>query len=173
MTLGGGALAVNIYKQFAAAGIPADRIIGSANQMDYAQVLEPGGAALDGAYASMEVKSWGDTADPDVAAYLKAMEGSGWEAKDPNPATAYMYVMAIYTAAQKIGFDKFNSTALRDWFNTANDVALPLSRSVLNPPPPGYPQVKQPYVQIVQWKGGKLSPVTEGTEEGWLNGFTK
>jgi len=32
-------------------------------------------------------------------------------------------------------------------------------------------ELKQPYVQIVQWKDGKLNVVTEGTEDGWVKMF--
>jgi hypothetical protein len=171
IVLGGGALAVNIYKQFAQAGISADKIIGSGNQMDWDEVLKPGGKALEGAYAVSEVTNWDDTADPTVAAYRKAMEGASWDARSPNPETAYMWVMTIYTAAQKIGFDKFDQQSLKQFMDTANKVPVPLTKEILNPGPEGFPQIKQPYSQIVQWKGGKLLTVQDGTEDGWVRGY--
>jgi ABC-type branched-subunit amino acid transport system substrate-binding protein len=171
IAVGGGALAVQIYKLFGQAGIPADKIGISANAMAYEQVLEPAGAAIEGAYATLETQAWGDTEDPGVAAYLKAMEGSGVDARDVNPQTAYMQMMTLYTAAEEIGFDKFDSASLVEFMNTANGVAIPNSRQILNPGPKGAPQVKQPYSQIAQWKDGKLTPVTEGTEEGWVKAF--
>jgi ABC-type branched-subunit amino acid transport system substrate-binding protein len=171
ITLGGGALAINIYKLFGQAGVPADKIIGSSNQMAYESVLKPAGKVMEGAYASFETKSWGDTSDPDVAAYLKAMEGAGFDAQDGNPQTGYMDVMTVYTAAQKIGFDKFDTASLANFMNTANDVPVPLTRSITNPGPKGAPQIKQTGVQIVQWKDGKLNVITEGTDDGWVEGY--
>jgi hypothetical protein len=31
--------------------------------------------------------------------------------------------------------------------------------------------MKQPFAQMVQWDGSKLNTVTEGTDQGWINGF--
>lgn len=171
ITLGGGALAVQIFKLFTQAGIKPDQMFASANAMAYESVLKPAGATMEGVYAPVEVVSWDDTSNPGVAQYLKAMEGSGVDPKDSNPETAYMYVQTIYKAAQEVGFDDFDGKALAEYLNTANDVEVPTSRMILNPGPEGYPQVKQPYTQIVQWKGGKLNVVTEGTEDGWILAF--
>jgi ABC-type branched-subunit amino acid transport system substrate-binding protein len=171
VTLGGGALAINIYKLFGQAGIPADKIIGSSNQLAYEEVLKPAGAVMEGSYAASEVTSWGDTSDPGIAAYLKAMEGSKTDPQGSNPLTGYMLVMTVYTAAQKIGFDRFDSASLVDFLNTANGVLVPGTRQIVNPGPTAAPQVKQPYTQIVQWKGGKLNVIEEGTEGGWVKGY--
>ncbi len=53
---------------------------------------------------------------------------------------------------------------------TKSGVHIPLSRTLLNPGPKAYPQVKQPYVQISQWKNGNLKVVTKGTKKGWVLG---
>jgi ABC-type branched-subunit amino acid transport system substrate-binding protein len=171
ITLGGGPLAVQIFKQFQQSGISADRIIGSANAFAYEQVLKPAGDAMEGAIGTIETKSWGQTDDPGIAEYLKAMEGEDYDAQDTNPLTAYMSVMTVYTAAKEIGFDKFDTASLKEFMDSANNVQVPTTRDILNPGPEGYPQIKQPYVQIVQWKDGKLSPVLEGTEDGWVKAF--
>ncbi|MBF6621348.1 MAG: ABC transporter substrate-binding protein [Patulibacter sp.] len=168
---GGGAIAVQLFKLFGQAGIPADRVFGPGNAMAYEQVLAPAGAAMEGAFGAIEVNSWSNTEDPGVAAYLKAMEGSGVDPKDSNPQTAYMNMMAIYAAAQEIGFDELDPASLVEFLNTANDVPIPGTRSIVNPGPEIAPQVKQPYAQIVQWKDGKLNVITEGTEDGWVLGF--
>jgi branched-chain amino acid transport system substrate-binding protein len=171
MTLGGGALAVQVFKLFTQAGMSPDKMSASGNAFANKSVLEPAGAAMDGVYGAVNVRSWSDTSDPGVAEYRKAMESSDVDAEDTITETAYMTVMAIDTAAQEIGADAFDSQSLADWMNKANNVAIPTSREILNPGPEGYPQIKQPYNQIVQWKGGKLNVITEGTDDGWVRGF--
>jgi hypothetical protein len=171
ITLGGGPLAVQIFKLFGQVGIPADKLFASGNAVAYESVFKPGGKALDGAYGVVEVMSWGEESDPDVAEYLEAMEGSGTDARDANPQTAYMQVMTLYNAAKEIGFESFDTGSLVEFMNTANDVAVPLTPGIRNPGPKDAPQVKQPYAQIVQWKDGKLNIVREGTEDGWILAF--
>jgi ABC-type branched-subunit amino acid transport system substrate-binding protein len=171
LTQAGGPIAVQVFKLFEQAGIPATKLGGSVNAFAYDAVLKPSGSAADGLRGGVEVQSWGDTGNPDVAAYLKAMEGSGVDPQDGNPETAYMVVMAIYTAAKKIGFDKFDSASLAKYMTTANNVSLPLNRDILNPGPADSPSIKQPYSQMVQWKDGKLQILTQGNNLGWFKGF--
>jgi hypothetical protein len=47
-----------------------------------------------------------------------------------------------------------------------------LARSLQIPGPADYPQVRQGYEQIVQWKGGHLSVVKAGTDKGWVKGYS-
>jgi branched-chain amino acid transport system substrate-binding protein len=171
ITLGGGPVAIQFFTLFNRAGITADKLIGSANMFANEQVLSKAPDIMEGAHGVIETSSWGQTDDPGIAEYLKAMEGEDYDAQDTNPLTAYTFVMTIYTAAQKIGFDKFNSASLKEFMDTANNVPVPTTREIVNPGPEGFPQIKQPYSMIVQWKDGKLSPVTEGTEDGWVKGF--
>jgi ABC-type branched-subunit amino acid transport system substrate-binding protein len=171
LTQAGGALALQVFKLFSQAGISADKMGASGNAFAKKDVLTPAGATMDGVYGSINVRSWSDTSDPGVAEYQKAMASAGVDADDVNPETAYMTVMAIATAGEEIGADAFDSQSLADWMNKANNVAIPTSREILNPGPTGYPQIKQPYNQIVQWKDGKLNVVTDGTDDGWIKGF--
>ena len=87
---------------------------------------------------------------------------AGWDAD----------ILALEIAElQEIGFESFDTGSLVEFMNSANGVAVPNSREILNPGPAEYPQVKQPFSQIAQWKDGKLLPVTEGTDEGWVKAF--
>ena len=163
---------VQIFKAFQQAGFPASKIGGPDTDFTYDSILKPAGAAMDGAYAANQYVSWGDTSNPDVAAYLKAMKASG---ADPTNATVewgYAMMQWFYTAAKRIGFAAFNAQTLAHFMNTQTNVPVPLSRTLINPGPPQYPQQKQPYVQISQWKGGKMTVVPTGpAKDGWESGF--
>jgi ABC-type branched-subunit amino acid transport system substrate-binding protein len=161
---------VQIFKAYEQAGFPADKMFAMSSSLDYDTMLKPAGAAMNGAYFVLPYANMEDTANPDVAAYKKALEGKSLNSFNANVETGYVYVQAIYTAAQKIGFDKFNSTSLAQFYSTQTGVHLPMSRELINPGPAGQPQTKQPYGQFVQWKDGKLTTIAEGTEEGWLKG---
>jgi ABC-type branched-subunit amino acid transport system substrate-binding protein len=161
---------VEIFQAFQQAGYPADKLSAASSAFDY-ETLKSAGPAVNGAYSTSEFRSWGETRDPEVAAYLKAMKGSPVNPRDVNPQTGYAELMWFYTVARKVGFDKFNSASLTSFMRTKSGVAMPMSRELINPGPSGYPQVKQPYTMIVQWKNGKLNKVTKGTDQGWIRGY--
>jgi branched-chain amino acid transport system substrate-binding protein len=169
---GGGALAIQVFKLFSQAGIPASKMGISGNALSKKQVLDPAGATMDGVYSAINTQSWDNTSDADVAEYLKAMAASSpdVDAQDVNPETAYMQVMAMYAASKNIKGD-ITGQSLADYMNKANNVPIPTSRSILNPGPTGYAQIKQPYDQMVQWKDGKLNVLTENTDQGWIKGY--
>jgi ABC-type branched-subunit amino acid transport system substrate-binding protein len=163
---------VQIFKAYQGAGFPASKMFAMSSSLDYDTMLKPAGAAMEGVtfvlpYANME-----DTANPDVAAYKKALEGKSLSSFNANVETGYVYVQAIATAAKEIGAN-FDSASLKDWLSTKNGVHMPMNRELVNPGPSGQPQMKQPYGQVVQWKGGKLVTVTEGTEDGWVKATEK
>jgi hypothetical protein len=113
-----------------------------------------------------------NTQNPDVAAYVAAMKGSPWT-QDETAETSYSNLMFLYTAAKKIGFANFNSASLTKFMDqtSSNGTPVALSRSLVVPGATGYPQVRQPYVLIVQSTGISLNTVTKGTDQGWVNGF--
>ena len=60
------------------------------------------------------------------------------------------------------------------WLDTANGIHIPLSQNMNNPGPAGYPQLKQPYERILQFKGGTTFVVipTGPAKDGWVNAFS-
>ena len=141
--------------------------------MDFSDKLtKQAGSAMDGAYLENQFTPWGYTQDREVAAYLKACRAAGVDGRNPSVEWGYAYVMFLYTAAKKIGFDKFNGNSLARWMNKANGIHIPLSRTIVNPGPKGYPQIKQPYQRIARWKGGKFVILPVGPKkDGWVYGF--
>jgi ABC-type branched-subunit amino acid transport system substrate-binding protein len=166
-----GAQGIQIFKFFHQAGFPIDHMGSVSSEFDYVNTLKPAGDAMDGMYGTFETASWGDTSNPDVTAYLDAMKGATWDARGAIPEQGYAAVMWFYTVAKQVGFDKFDSAALTQFMRTQTGAHIPLSHDLVNPGPKGFPQIKQPAVQIVQWKGGKLTTVQAGTDQCWVNAF--
>lgn len=165
----GGGILVSMLKDFRQQGYPTTQIYSSSAGLNYDEILKPAGAAANGVYFTDEVDGWDDSS-PDVAAYKKAMAGQS----NPNDFASmqiYADIMWIYTAAKHIGFDKTTPRALLHYTQTANGVHIPLSRTLINPGPKGFPAVKQPYSEVLQWKNGKLVTVKKGTDNGWLKGL--
>jgi ABC-type branched-subunit amino acid transport system substrate-binding protein len=166
-----GSQMVILAKALQSAKFPTDDLSINSSAVDEPNVFGPAGSALDGVWITDEWEGWG-TGTADATAYLKAMAGNSL-AKTGNAVQGFMYLMWMYTAAKKIGFSKFNSTTLASFSNTANGVPSPMLHSVVNPGPayPG-PQLKNPWVQLLHWTGGKMVPVTQGTDGGWINSAT-
>jgi branched-chain amino acid transport system substrate-binding protein len=165
---------VAVLKGYQAAGIPGNKIMMRETSWDYGVVVKPAGSALEGAYYFGGFRPWGETTDPDVKGYLAAMQAAGYpegEVKDPSAGYGYAEAMFFYAAAKEIGFDQFDSTSLKQFMDTNNTLKMPLGRTLVNPGPKGFPQVKQPYSHIAQYKGGAFTPVTEGTDDGWVNAY--
>jgi ABC-type branched-subunit amino acid transport system substrate-binding protein len=166
-----GGQVVQVFKAFQQAGFPASKVIAPDTDFVYQTILKQAGNTMDGAYSENVHASWSDTSNPDVVAYLKAMKGAGVDPRDPTVEWGYADIAWFYTVAKAVGFSKFNGKTLAKFMNTQHRVHMPLSRSLFNPGPKGYPQVRQPYVQISQWKNGKLGVVTKGTNQGWVYAF--
>jgi hypothetical protein len=76
----------------------------------------------------------------------------------------------FYTVAQHVGFSTFNSASLIHYMDTASNVGIPGSRTLLNPGPATAPQIKQSYSEVLRYNNGKFTVVTQGTNAGWVNG---
>lgn len=173
ITLAGAPMMVQMYRGFADAGIPAERISAPDSGTDYKTVLSRADGAMDGAVISTQFVSWGQPEDPEVKEFLQAMKDSGTEidARNSSAVWGYQSVMWFNEVAKRVGPDKFDAKTLAEFMRTETDVDMVLSRKLLNPGPEGYPQVKQPYVQIVRWDGRKMVPVKENTEDGWVKAY--
>jgi len=161
----GGAQAIQVAKVLQQNNFPASKVGYASSGFAYADALKPAGSLMDGAYSQLSWKSWGDAKDPEVAAYRSAMKSSTVDARSNLPGYGYVPLMWFYTVAKQVGFDKFNAQTLTQFTRTKSGVHIPMSRTLINPGPKGRPQVKQPYVQIVQWKNGKL------VSKGWVKGY--
>jgi branched-chain amino acid transport system substrate-binding protein len=172
MFAGSGAQVVLFFKGFQQNGIPASKISAPDTDFVYQGILSSAGSAMDGAYAINQFKSFGLTSDPEVKAYLAATKNSSVDPRDPTVEWGYAEVMWVYAAAQQIGFAKFNSASFVNFMRTKNKVHMPLGRSLYNPPPKKFPTMHQPYVQITQWKNGKMVLVKAGAgKDGWVYGY--
>ena len=167
MTTIGGVQMVEVAKALQQAGWPSDKLSISDNALDKKNVLDPAGPYLNGVYVDAEWTGWGISSDPDVEAYQKAVQGAS-NPDSGNVVQGYMPVMAIYTAAKHIGFANFNSTTLTQFMRSANGIAIPMSRQILNPGPSVAPSVKQPYIQILRYSSSGMTVQTQGTDNGWV-----
>jgi ABC-type branched-subunit amino acid transport system substrate-binding protein len=170
MTTIGQVQMVQVAKSLQQQGFPAGHLSLASNALDMKNVFKPAGSALNDVYASDEWTGWGlDTSDADT--YRK------WTSSLPNPLSGnvvqgWMYMMWLYTAAKHIGFGNFSSSTLTHWLQTsANGTAIPMSRTYISPGPSGKPAIHQPYVQILHWQNGKMTIVTQGTDNGWITPY--
>jgi len=150
-------------KSFQAAGYPADQIVMPDTDFPYTSVVKPAESAFVGSYAAAQFTPYGDESDPQVQQYLKDTQAAGVDGKDPTTEWGYALVMWYYTAAQKIGFDKFDGPSFQQYMTTASGVPIPLSKDFTSPGPPKFPQNRQPFVQISQYTGnGKFQVLPVG-----------
>jgi ABC-type branched-subunit amino acid transport system substrate-binding protein len=167
-----GAQVVLFYRAFQANGIPPSHVSAPDTDFVYDIQLKTAGSAMEGGIALNQFKSWGLTSDPEVKAYLAAMKGSPVDARSATCTWGYFDVMAVATAAKAIGYSKFNSVTLQKFLSTNNGTHIPLGRSLSNPGPKKFPQMKHPYIQLTQWKGGKMVVMRVGAKkDGWIYGY--
>ncbi|MBF6621397.1 MAG: ABC transporter substrate-binding protein [Patulibacter sp.] len=175
ITLAGAPMMVQMFRGFQQAGIPASKISAPDSGTDYETVLAKADGVMDGAIISTQFVSWGQPEDPEVQGFLEAMKASGTDidARNSSAVWGYQSVMWFNQVAQEIGPENFNAKSLAEFMRTKTGVDMILSREIENPGPKGYPQIKQPYVQIVRWDGEKerMVPVEENTDGGWVRAF--
>jgi ABC-type branched-subunit amino acid transport system substrate-binding protein len=165
-----GAAGVSLLKAYQTQGYPASQIWSSSDAADTQNFLTPAGSAANGILMTSEMKLWTQTDDPTVAAYVAASTNIP-NPKAFEPMWGWIQMYWFDTAAQKIGFSSFNSSALIHYMSTASDVNIGGSRSLQNPGPAPAPQLKQPYAQLVRYNAGQFIVQTSGTQDGWINGF--
>jgi branched-chain amino acid transport system substrate-binding protein len=162
------------FKAFQASGIPGSHVAMPDTDFDYNPVITAAGSSIEGAYAENQFKSWAQTSDPEVKAYIAAMKASGTSVdwRSANPEWAYVDVMFLASAAKAIGYDRFNGVTLQKFLSTKNGFPIPLGRALVNPGPKKFPQEKNPYTLFTQWKGGTMHVVPVGKKkDGWLYGY--
>jgi hypothetical protein len=157
-----------LYSLFEAQGIPANRI--AASDVDYTAALLKSAPAMKGGISIAEFNPWTDTSDASVNAYVQALQGSGIDYQDPNVEWGYALMMWVYDSAKAAGFSNLSGSTLANYFRTANNVPVPLSRLWLNPGPSSAQAVKQPYARMLIWDGTTFTPVSGG-DQGWFTGL--
>jgi ABC-type branched-subunit amino acid transport system substrate-binding protein len=168
MTVIGQAQMVEVAKSLQQQGFPTDHISLASNALDKKGVLDPAGSALNGAYSTDEWTGWG-LGVPDAVTYREWAQKSAPNPLSGNTVQGWMYMMWIYTAAKAIGFNNFSAATLTHWMQTtANGSHILMSRTYVSPGPTKTPSVHQPYVQILHWKDGTMTLVTQGTTDGWI-----
>jgi branched-chain amino acid transport system substrate-binding protein len=165
---------VLMYKAFQQAGWPPTKLINGSQVSSYVDDLGPAGSAMEGTYIAESWHSWGDSSNPEVAAYTKAVQAysSSTDYRNSNIVQGYSEVNYIYAAAKKIGFTNLTPQKLAQFSRSVTNFHWPMSDKLMNPGPKGAPQVKNPDVFIVQWTGGKMVPQTSSiSKDGWYNGW--
>jgi ABC-type branched-subunit amino acid transport system substrate-binding protein len=167
-----GAQVVLFYRGFQQNGIPPSHVSAPDTDFVYDVQLKAAGSAMVGAIALNQFKSWGLSGDPEVKAYLAAMKGSSVDARSATCTWGYFDVMLFATAAKSIGYGKFNSQTLQKWLSTNNGTHIPIGRTVSNPGPKKFPQMKHPYIQLTRWTGTKMVVMPVGAkQDGWIYGY--
>jgi branched-chain amino acid transport system substrate-binding protein len=159
------------FKSLQQAGYPAEQAAAVGSATGYETTLELAGDAMEGAVLALGWKPWDDEDDPEVAEYVKAMEGSDADHRASDPQWGYANVMWLYKAAETIGFERFDAKTLTAFMRNETDVLIPLSRTFVNPGPEGLPAMKQPATLMARWQDGRNEILDEGTDEGWVDGY--
>jgi branched-chain amino acid transport system substrate-binding protein len=146
---------------------PASKVSINSSAVDNPNVFKPAGSALNGVWITDEWQGWG-TGSAQATAYLNALKGNSL-AETGNAVQGYAVMQWIATAAKHLG-SSFSASTLASYSNSANGVATPMIKSWTNPGPsePG-PQLKNPWIQLLNWNGSKMVPVAKGTDGGFVN----
>jgi branched-chain amino acid transport system substrate-binding protein len=164
-TAAAGSAAVAVYRAFQQQGFPADKIVNTGATVDQENFFSKvDQAAVEGSYYSYEFETYDDESNPDVKIYREAMDKySDVEGKSEFYQWGFADVMTVYNIAKKIGADKFDAKTYLEFLKTVEGEKVfmggPLSVSSA---PEGAPQIIQPTIRIVQYKGGKVVPVSDG-----------
>lgn len=164
-TAAAGSAAVSVYHAFQQQGFSPTKILNTGATVDqetFFNKADP--AAVEGSYYSYEFDTYDDTSNPDVKVYRDAMKKySPVEGKSEFYQWGFADVMTIYNIAKKIGGAKFDAASYLNFMKNVEGMNVfmggPLSKASA---PKAAPQIIQPQIRIVQYKGGKIVPVSSG-----------
>jgi branched-chain amino acid transport system substrate-binding protein len=126
-------------------------------------------AALEGTIYSSEFSSFDDTSDPEAKVYLHAMQTYGKvQGRGSWYEGGFSPVITDYLVAKNVGFDKFDSSTLKDYMSTQK---VPVFLGYIydhSSAPADTPALGAPYVRFLQYTQGKLVNKTSG----FINGIT-
>jgi branched-chain amino acid transport system substrate-binding protein len=164
-TAAAGSAAVAVYRAFQQQGFSPSKIVNTGATVDqetfFSKVDQ---SAVEGSYYSYEFETYDDTSNPDVKEYLDAMKKySKVEGKSEFYQWGFADVMTVYNIAKTIGGAKLTQASYLNYMKSVEGVNVfmggPLSKKSA---PAAAPQIVQPTIRIVQYKGGKVSPVSQG-----------
>jgi branched-chain amino acid transport system substrate-binding protein len=164
-TAAAGSAAVAVYRAFQQQGFKPDKIVNTGATVDqetfFSKVDQ---SAVDGSYYSYEFETYDDTSNADVKEYLDAMKKySKVEGKSEFYQWGFADVMTVYDIAKKIGGAKLTQKSYLDYFkNIEGEKVFMGGELSKKSAPPAAPQIIQPTIRIVQYKGGKVVPVSDG-----------
>jgi branched-chain amino acid transport system substrate-binding protein len=164
-TAAAGSAAVAVYRAFQQQNFSPEKIVNTGATVDEESFFSKiDKAAVEGSYYSYEFETYDDTANPDVKVYRDAMKKySDVEGKSEFYQWGFADVMTIYNIAKKIGADKLTQKSYLDYYDDIEGDKVfmggELSRKSASKESP---QIIQPTIRIVQYKGGKVNPVSDG-----------
>lgn len=169
-TAAAGTAAVAVYRAFQQQGWPPDKIVNTGATVDEESFFSKiDQSAIEGSFYSYEFETYDDLENPDVKVYRDAMEKySDVEGKSEFYQWGFADVMTIYNFAKKIaeaegGADKFNAETYLEFLQNAEGEKVFMGGEFSkSSAPEGAPQIYQPTIRIVQYKGGKVVPVSDG-----------
>ena len=164
-TAAAGSAAVAVYRAFQQQGFPAEKIVNTGATVDqetfFSKVDQ---AAVEGSYYSYEFETYDDTSNAEVKEYRDAMKNhSDVDGKSEFYQWGFADVMTVYNIGKKIGGDKLNAKSYLDYFkNIEGEKVFMGGELSKKSAPEAAPQIIQPTIRIVQYKGGKVVPVSDG-----------
>jgi ABC-type branched-subunit amino acid transport system substrate-binding protein len=164
-TAAAGSAAVAVYRAFQQQGWPADKIVNTGATVDeetfFSKVDQ---AAIDGSYYSYEFETYDDTSNAEVKEYRDAMKAhSDVDGKSEFFQWGFADVMTVYNLGKKIGGAKLNQKSYVDLLKNIEGENVFMGGALSKKSaPPAAPQIIQPTIRIVQYKGGKVVPVSDG-----------
>jgi ABC-type branched-subunit amino acid transport system substrate-binding protein len=164
-TAAAGSAAVAVYRAFQQQGFSPEKIVNTGATVDEESFFSKiDKAAIEGSYYSYEFETYDDTSNPDVKVYRDAMKKySDVEGKSEFYQWGFADVMTIYNIAKKIGADKLTQKSYLDYYdNIEGDKVFMGGELSKKSAAKASPQIIQPTIRIVQYKGGKVNPVSDG-----------
>ena len=164
-TAAAGSAAVAVYRAFQQQGFPAEKIVNTGATVDEETFFSKiDKSAIEGSYYSYEFETYDDTSNPQVKEYRDAMEAhSDVDGKSEFYQWGFADVMTVYDIAKKIGGDKLDQKSYLDYFkNIEGEKVFMGGELSKKSAPEAAPQIIQPTIRIVQYKGGKVVPVSDG-----------
>jgi branched-chain amino acid transport system substrate-binding protein len=164
-TAAAGSAAVAVYRAFQQQGFSPSKIVNTGATVDQETFFSKvDKSAIEGSYYSYEFETYDDTANPDVKEYLAAMKKySKVEGKSEFYQWGFADVMTVYNLGKKIGGAKLDAKTYLDYLKNVEGEKVFMGGALSKKSaPPAAKQIVQPTIRIVQYKGGKVSPVSNG-----------